>query len=227
MVVLYEIGSVSVFSGSRCQLMGMVSTKYLKMMEIEKNPAVDFFFEKEEKWKQEIALMRQIALECGLQEVLKWGVPTYTFQQANVVLIHVFKEYCAFLFFKGALMKDDQHILIQQSENVQAARHIRFTSTDPIVKRRTVLKSYIFEAIEIEKAGLKVVLKKTSEFTMPDEFFEKLEKNDLLKSAFEALTPGRQRAYLLHFSQPKQSKTREARIEKYTPQILAGKGIND
>ncbi|KAF2330303.1 YdeI/OmpD-associated family protein [Flavobacterium daemonense] len=191
------------------------------------NPKVDFFFDKAEKWQKELELMRTIALECQLTEELKWGNPCYMYHDSNVVLIHAFKEYCAFLFFKGALMKDTDGILIQQSENVQAARHIRFTNLKEIVDLKSVLKTYIYQAIEIEKAGLKVNLKKTSDFPVSEEFQTKLDEKPELKKAFEALTPGRQRAYLLHFSQPKQSKTREARVEKHTQNILDGKGLND
>ena len=191
------------------------------------NPKVDFYFEKANQWQKEIEQMRKIVLDCGLNEELKWGVPTYTFQNANIVLIHVFKEYCAFLFFKGALLNDAEGILIQQTKNVQAARQIRFTNLKEIVKLKSILKAYIYEAIEVEKAGLKVKLKKTTEFKMPEEFKKKLDKSPALKTAFHALTPGRQRAYLLHFSSAKQSKTRESRVEKYTSQILKGKGLDD
>jgi len=168
-----------------------------------------------------------IILDCGLAEELKWGQPCYTFQGKNIILIHGFKEYCAVLFFKGALLNDPESILIQQTANVQAGRQVRFTGVKEIVKRAPILKAYIYEAIEVEKAGLKVKLKKTSEFKMPAEFKNKLDKNPALKNAFNELTPGRQRAYLFHFSQPKQSKTRESRIEKYMKRILEGKGLND
>lgn len=191
------------------------------------NPKVDFYFEKATKWQDEIGLLRDIALSCGLDEELKWGCPCYTFKGNNVVLIHVFKEYCAFLFFKGALLKDPEGILVQQTENVQAARQIRFTTTTQIKKLGKSLKTYIFEATEVEKAGLKVPMKKTREFEVPEEFQAKLNKMPDLKKAFKALTPGRQRAYLLYFSQAKQAKTREARIDKYIPQILSGKGLDD
>lgn len=191
------------------------------------NPKVDFYFDKEKKWNKELEKLRMIALDCGLTEELKWGVPCYTYQNSNIVLIHVFKEYCAVLFFKGALLNDPNGILVQQTENVQAARQMRFTNVKEIVKLAPVLKSYIYEAIEVEKAGLKVKLKKTVEYKIPEEFQKKLNKNAGLKKAFSALTPGRQRGYLLYFSQPKQPKTREARVEKYTPQILKGKGLND
>jgi uncharacterized protein YdeI (YjbR/CyaY-like superfamily) len=171
--------------------------------------------------------LRKIILDCGLTEDLKWGHPCYTFQKSNIVLIHEFKEYCALLFFKGALLKDAHRILIQQTENVQAARQIRFTNVREIVEREPILKAYIKEAIEVEKAGLKVNYKKTSEFKIPEEFQNELDKIPALKTAFNALTPGRQRAYIFYFSQPKQSKTRASRVEKCIPQILNGKGLND
>jgi len=191
------------------------------------NPKVDFYFNKAQKWQEEIEKLRTIVLDCELDEELKWGCPCYTFQQSNIVLIHVFKEYCALLFFKGALLNDPNNILIQQTENVQAARQIRFTNILQIVEMENVLKKYIRNAIDVEKAGLKVELKKTTEFKMPEEFQHKLDHIPALKTAFEALTPGRQRAYLLHFAAPKQSQTREARVEKFIPQILDGKGLND
>jgi uncharacterized protein YdeI (YjbR/CyaY-like superfamily) len=191
------------------------------------NPKVDFYFDKEKKWQKEIEQLRTIVLDCGLNEELKWGCPCYTFQESNIVLIHVFKEYCALLFFKGALLNDANGILIQQTENVQAARQIRFTNVQEIVKMEKILKAYIYEAIEVERAGLKVKLKKTSDFKIPEEFQKKLNKNPTLKTAFNALTPGRQRAYIFYFSQPKQSKTRESRIETYMQQILDGKGLDD
>jgi len=191
------------------------------------NPEVDFYFSKSEKWQKETAQLRMIVLDCGLNEELKWGCPCYTFEKSNIVLIHTFKEYCALLFFKGALLNDSNNILIQQTENVQAARQMRFTNAKEIVKLKPAVKAYIYEAIEVEKAGLKVPLKKTAAFKMAEEFKDKLDKLPKLKAAFEALTPGRQRAYMLHFSAPKQSKTREGRIEKCIPQILIGKGLND
>ncbi len=191
------------------------------------NPKVDFYFEKAKKWQEEMELLRTVVLDCGLTEELKWGCPCYTFQGGNVVLIHGFKEYCALLFFKGALLNDEHKILIQQTENVQAGRQIRFKNLREIMELELITKAYIHEAIEVEKSGLKVVLKKTEDFSIPDEFQTKLDKNLSLKKAFESLTPGRQRAYLFHFSQAKQSKTREARIEKCIPQILDGKGLND
>jgi uncharacterized protein YdeI (YjbR/CyaY-like superfamily) len=191
------------------------------------NPKVDFFFNKAEEWQEEYEKLRMIVLDCGLTEELKWGCPCYTFQKRNIVLIHGFKEYCALLFFKGALLKDANGLLIQQTKNVQAARQIRFTNVRAIVKMKTILKAYINEAIEVEKAGLKVNYKKTSEFKIPEEFKNKLVKIPALKTAFSALTPGRQRAYLFYFSQPKQSKTRESRVEKCMQQILNGKGLDD
>lgn len=191
------------------------------------NPKVDFFFTKAKKWQEEFEKLRTLVLDCGLTEELKWGCPCYTFNESNVVLIHGFKEYCALLFMKGALLSDPNGILIQQTENVQSARQIRFTSLQQIVELEPTLKAYIFEAVEVEKAGLKVALKKASEFAIPEEFQKKLDENGALKTAFESLTPGRQRAYLLHFSQPKQAKTREARVEKYMQQILDGKGLDD
>ena len=177
------------------------------------NPKVDFYFSKA-KWQKELETLRMIVLDCGLTEELKWGVPCYTSQKRNIVLIHVFKEYCALLFFKGVLLKDANGILIQQTKNVQAARQIRFTSDREIVKMKPIVKAYIHEAIEVEKAGLKVDLKKTKEFTVTEEFQNKLDENRALKTAFKALTPGRQRGYLLYFSAPTQSKTRVSRIEK-------------
>ena len=191
------------------------------------NPKVDFYFIKAKKWQEEIEKLRTIVLDCKLTEELKWGCPCYTFNNTNLVLIHLFKDYCALLFFKGALLKDAKHILIQQTENVQAARQIRFTSVKEITKLASTVKTYIYEAIEVEKTGLKVALKKTSQYAVPEEFQNKLNENADLKSAFEALTPGRQRAYLFYFTQPKQSKTRESRVEKYTKQILNGKGLDD
>ncbi|MXV16523.1 YdeI/OmpD-associated family protein [Hufsiella ginkgonis] len=191
------------------------------------NPKVDFFFRKSRKWQKELELLRTIALGCGLTEELKWGCPCYTFQEGNVVLIHEFKEYCAFLFFKGVLLNDADGILLQQTKNVQAARQIRFTGIEKITEMKHILEAYILEAIEVEKAGLKVNLKKTAGFAMAEEFQHKLDALPALKAAFGSLTPGRQRGYLLHFSAPKQAKTRETRIEKWIPQILDGKGLND
>ena len=191
------------------------------------NPKVDFYFNKAKKWQEEIERLRVIVLDCGLAEEVKWGCPCYTFDKSNIVLIHTFKEYCAFLFFKGALLHDAHNILIRQTENVQAARQIRFTNFQEITENETILKTYIYEAIEVEKAGLKVELKKPAAFSVAEEFQNKLNENAALKTAFEKLTPGRQRAYLLHFSQPKQSKTREARVEKSLPKIFDGKGLDD
>ena len=191
------------------------------------NPKVDWFFAKDTKWQKEYEKLRTIILDCGLIEELKWGCPCYTYQNSNIVLIHGFKEYCALLFFKGALMNDSNGILIQQTKNVQSARQIRFTNVREIVKMEKILKAYVYEAIEVERAGLKVKLKKTSEFKIPEEFQKKLNKNPALKKAFDALTPGRQRAYIFYFSQAKQPKTREARVEKYIKQILKGKGLDD
>jgi uncharacterized protein YdeI (YjbR/CyaY-like superfamily) len=190
------------------------------------NSKVDFYFSKA-RWHKELEQLRTIVLACGLTEELKWGVPCYTFEKRNIVLIHVFKEYCALLFFKGALLNDTNGILIQQTKNVQAARQIRFTNLKEILMMEKILKAYIYEAIEVERAGLKVKLKETSEYKIPEEFQVKLNKTPALKTAFYALTPGRQRAYLFYFSQPKQSKTREARVEKYLQKILDVKGLDD
>ena len=191
------------------------------------NPKVDFFFDKPSKWQAEYKQLRMLVLNCGLSEELKWGVPCYAYQGSNVVLIHGFKEYCALLFHKGALLHDQEGILIQQTENVQSARQIRFTNLQEIKDLKSVLKAYIYEAVEVEKAGLKVELKRTKEYDVPVEFQVKLDENAALKKAFEELTPGRQRGYLLHFAAVKQAKTREARVEKVIPQILDGKGLND
>jgi len=191
------------------------------------NPKVDWFFDKATQWQKEFEKLRSIILDCGLNEELKWGQPCYTYENRNVVLIHGFKEYCALLFFKGALMGDANGILIQQTENVQSARQIRFTNVKEIAKLEKTLKAYIYEAIEVEKAGLKVAYKKTADYKMPEEFQKKLNKSATLKKAFEALTPGRQKAYIFYFSQAKQAKTREARVEKYVKQILLGKGLED
>jgi uncharacterized protein YdeI (YjbR/CyaY-like superfamily) len=191
------------------------------------NPKVDFFFSKAKKWQEEFEKLRMIILDCQLTEELKWGVPCYTFQESNIVLIHGFKEYCAILFVKGALLKDANGVLIQQTKNVQAARQIRFTNLREVVELEPIVKAYVYEAIEVEKAGLKVNYKKAEEFSMPEELINKLEAVPGLQDAFEALTPGRQRAYLLYFSAPKQSKTRESRVEKCMQQILNGKGLND
>ena len=191
------------------------------------NPKVDFYFEKEGPWKEEIKRLRTIVLDCGLNEELKWGCPCYTFEKTNIVLIHVFKEYCALLFFKGSLLQDPEGILIQQTKNVQVPRQMRFTSAREIARMKSIIKAYIFEAIEVEKSGMKPKLKKTAEYNIPEEFQKKLDKTPALKSAFKALTPGRQRGYLLYFSAPKQSETRRSRVEKSVKQILDGKGLND
>lgn len=191
------------------------------------NPKVDFFFEKPSQWQEEYKLLRSLALDCDLTEELKWGKPCYTLNSSNIVLIHGFKEYCALLFHKGALLNDEQNLLIQQTENVQAARQLRFASYDQIHDMQDEIKAYIKDAIRVEKAGLKVELKKTAEYEMPKELQEKLNADSELEEAFYSLTPGRQRGYLLYFSQAKQAKTRIARIEKYIPHILAGKGFND
>lgn len=191
------------------------------------NPKVDFYFQKEGQWQDAIALLRQAVLSTGLEEVLKWGCPCYTDAQKNVVLIHVFKEYCALLFFKGALMDDADGLLIQQTENVQGARQMRFISTAEVKKKLPAIKRYVKSAIAVERSGKKVELKQKSELVFPEELQKLFDEDANFKAAFAALTPGRQRAYNLYFSAPKQSKTRAARIEKYLPQILDGKGIND
>jgi uncharacterized protein YdeI (YjbR/CyaY-like superfamily) len=191
------------------------------------NPKVDFYFDKEATWQKEIEKLRSIVLDCGLTEELKWGCPCYTHEKSNIVLIHVFKDYCALLFFKGALLNDPDGILIQQTKNVQVPRQMRFTNIREITKLAPTITTYIYEAIEVERAGVKPTLKKTAEFEMPEEFQKRLNKTAKLKTAFAALTPGRQRGYLLYFSAAKQPQTRESRIEKCIPQILAGKGLND
>jgi len=191
------------------------------------NPKVDLFLSKAKKWRTELEKLRKILLDCQLTEELKWGKPCYTFQTTNIVIILPLKEYCALLFCKGALLKDAQGILLKAGENTQAARHIRFTQVRDIVGMESILKGYIHNAIEVEKAGLKVIYKKITEFAIPEEFQTKLDEMPALKTAFTALTPGRQRLYLLHFSAPKQSKTRQSRVEKCMPQILKGKGLND
>jgi uncharacterized protein YdeI (YjbR/CyaY-like superfamily) len=191
------------------------------------NPEVDVFLSKARKWQEEFEKLRMIILDCQLTEELKWGCPCYTFHKSNIVLIHGFKEYCAILFFKGALLNDTNGILIQQTENVQAGRQVRFTNAREIVKMEIILKAYIYEAIEVEKAGLKVNLKKTADFIIPEEFQNKINENPALKTAFDKLTPGRQRAYIFYFSAPKQSRTRGSRVEKCMQQILNGKGLND
>lgn len=193
----------------------------------QKNPKVDAFLGKTKDWKKEFEALRTVLLGGELTEEFKWGQPCYTYEKSNVVLMHGFKEYCALLFFKGALLKDPKGLLVQQTENVQAARQIRFTHVREIVKLKSVLKAYIDEAIAVEKAGVKVALKKTSDFKVPDELKTRFAKDPDLKTAFNALTPGRQRAYLLYFSTPKQSKTRESRIDKYVEQILERRGLHD
>ena len=197
------------------------------MTDNRQNPSVDFYYDKEQKWQEEIKELRSIVLDCPLTEELKWGVPCYTYNKSNVVIIHFFKEYCALLFIKGALLHDPHNLLIQQTENVQAGRQIRFTDVQKIVELENILKEYVNEAIEIEKSGIKVPVKKDTEFAIPEELENKFAEMPALKKAFEALTPGRQRAYLLFFSAPKQSQTRVSRIEKSVPQILDGKGLND
>ncbi len=192
-----------------------------------KDTQADIFFLKAKKWKEEMTLLRNIILDCKLNETYKWMHPCYTCNDQNIVLIHGFKEYCAILFFKGVLMKDPKKILIQQTANVQDRRQLRFTGIDEIEKQKAIIKTYIKEAIEIEKSGQKVNFKKTTEFTMPEEFKKKLNSNKKLKAAFEKLTPGRQRGYLLHFASAKQSQTRDSRIEKYIPKIMEGKGLDD
>lgn len=191
------------------------------------NAKVDGFLRKVKQWQEEYEKLRRIVLDCELTEDFKWMHPCYTLESKNIVLIHGFKEYIALLFHKGVLLKDPHGILIQQTENVQAARQIRFTNVEEIIEKESIIKDYIYEAIEVEKAGLEVEFKKNTDFIIPDEFQTKLDEIPDLKNAFEALTPGRQRAYLHHFSEPKQSKTRVSRVEKWIPQILDGKGLND
>lgn len=192
-----------------------------------KNPRVDLFLSKTDKWQREFVKLRKIVLDCGLTEELKWGQPCYTFEGSNVVLLHGFKDYCAILFIKGALLKDSKKVLIQQTKNVQAARQIRFTNAKEITEMESTVIAYIREAIKIERAGLKVGRKETADFEVAEEFQSRLDRSAALRKAFTSLTPGRQRAYLLHFSAPKQSKTRESRVEKCIPQILKGKGLLD
>ncbi len=197
------------------------------MATLTKNPAVDAFLERQTTWREELAALRRIILDCGLEEQLKWGQPCYSLDNKNVVLIHAFKDYCAILFMKGVLLKDEQGVLIQQTENVQSGRHIRFADKREIAAQKDLLKAYIKEAIEIEKSGQKTPRKTTADFPMPDELRARFAKDPDLKEAFAALTPGRQRAYLLHFAGAKQAKTREARIEKYVEAIREGKGLDD
>ncbi len=191
------------------------------------NPKVDWYFGKHDRWENELRKLRAIALDSALTEELKWGCPGYTLNGSNIALIHVFKEYCALLFFKGALLQDRQHILVQQTKNVQSARQIRFTNLSEVVKLERTVKAYLLEAIAVEKSGLQVERKQTAEFETPEEFKSKLNQLPALKKSFHALTPGRQRGYLLHFSSAKQSKTREARIQKCIERILGGKGLDD
>jgi uncharacterized protein YdeI (YjbR/CyaY-like superfamily) len=190
------------------------------------NPKVDWFFNKAEQWKQEFEALRRICLDCGLNEELKWGHPCYTFKKKNIVLIHGFKKYCALLFHKGALLKDPDGILIQQTKNVRSGRQIRFTNVQQVMEMESTLRAYIHEAIEVEKAGLKVDFKKKPE-PIPEELQSKFNEHPALKKAFYELTPGRQRGYILHFSQPKQSKTRASRIEKCMDKIFNGEGLHD
>ena len=191
------------------------------------NPKLDGFFLDAKQWSEEFTALRKIVLDCGLEETRKWGQACYTYNERNIVLIHGFKEYCALLFFKGAIMADPEGILIQQTENVQSARQLRFTSAKEITKMRAIVKAYVHQAIEVERSGMKVKLKPTTQFSMPEEFEIILKKKPKLKEAFQELTPGRQRGYLLHFSSAKQAATREARIEKCIPMIMEGKGLND
>lgn len=191
------------------------------------NPGVDFYFSKEGRWQAEINKLRTIILQCGLQEELKWGCPCYRYNDANTVLIHVFKAYCAVLFFKGALLDDANGILIQQTKNVQLPRQIRFTQVKEVTALQSTLKAYIYEAIEVEKAGLKLEPAAKTALLFPEEFQKKLDETPALKAAFDKVTPGRQRAYNLYFSAPKLSKTRQSRVDRYTVQILRGKGLND
>jgi len=191
------------------------------------NPLVDEFINNAPKWQEELTILRNIILQCQLTEEIKWKQPCYTFNGKNIVLIHGFKEYCALLFMKGALLSDAENILIQQTENVQEGRQIRFTSGKEIIEKEAILKAYIYEAIEVEKAGLKVPSKNDSPLILVEEFQNKLNESPELASAFQSLTPGRQRAYNLYFSAPKQSKTRTSRVESYIPRILIGKGFHD
>ena len=197
------------------------------MAEYATSPKVDAFLGRTQEWREEFELLRGVVLGCGLTEELKWGQPCYASEGRNVVLIHGFKDYCALLFMKGALLKDPNGILIQQTENVQSARQIRFTTSGEITQLKPALEAYILEAVEVERAGAKIVRKTTADFPVADEFRDKLDAQPELKAAFQALTPGRQRGYLLHFAAAKQARTREARVEKCIPLILAGKGIDD
>lgn len=191
------------------------------------NATVDVIIKSAKTWQKEMKELRRIVLDCGLTEELKWGWPCYTSEDRNIVLIHAFKEYCALLFFKGALLKDAKGLLVQQTKNTQSARQLRFESLEEIRTRETTTKSYIKEAVKVERAGLKVKLKKTSEYAIPDEFQSRLLENHALRTAFNGLTPGRQRGYILHFSSAKQSATRASRVEKAIPKILDGMGLDD
>jgi uncharacterized protein YdeI (YjbR/CyaY-like superfamily) len=191
------------------------------------NPKVDEYLSKVKEWREEMETLRRIILDCKLTEVLKWGRPCYMFQTSNIVIIQGFKEYCAIMFFKGALLKDANGILVKPGKSTQAGRQIRFTNAREIIEMENILKTYILEALEVEKAGLKVKFKQTSDFEIPEEFQNKLDEMPALKAAFDALTPGRQRAYIYYFSTAKQSKTRQSRVEKYTHHILDGKGLNE
>lgn len=191
------------------------------------NQKVNWFFEKDTKWQKEYQKLRAIIIDCGLTEELKWGCPCYTFKGNNIVLIHGFKDYCALLFHKGVLLSDSDKLLIQQTENVQSARQIRFSNINEINELELTIKAYVFEAIEVEKAGLEVKMKRTSEYKMPEELEQAFNEDPNFKTAFDSLTPGRQRGYLLHFSEAKQSKTRTSRIEKAKPKIFDGKGHNE
>jgi len=191
------------------------------------NPKVDQFLNRITQWQDEISQLRRVMLNCQLTEELKWGQPCYTFEKSNIVILQNFKNYCAILFVKGVLLKDEKNVLVALTENTQSSRQIRFTNLQEILNLEPVIKAYVNQAIEIEKAGLKVEYKKTSAFNVPDELQAIFDEIPELKTAFEALTPGRQRAYLLYFDAPKQSKTRTARVEKYMQHILSGKGLND
>ena len=191
------------------------------------NPKVDAFISRAKNWQEETEILRSLILDCQLTEELKWGKPSYSYQNSNIVLIQGFKDYCALLFFKGALLQDAKGLLFRMGENTQAARQLRFAGVKDIKKIEPIIKAYIYEAIEVEKAGLKVTLIKNEDLIFPEEFINKLAENPDLKTAFTSLTPGRQRAYNMFFTAPKQSRTRESRIEKCMPQILAGKGLND
>jgi uncharacterized protein YdeI (YjbR/CyaY-like superfamily) len=191
------------------------------------NPKVNWFFDKDTPWKEAYAALRAVVLDCGVSEQLRWGCPCYAIDGKNVVVIHGFKHYCAVLFFKGALLKDPKHLLVQQTENVQAARQMRFTSVKDVMRLKRALRSFVHEAIAVERAGLKVKMKAPSEFTMPDELAEAFKARPALKKAFRALTPGRQRGYLLYFASAKQSATREARIARHVARILDGRGLDD